>query len=115
MSFELKVKMWLESENCKVFGDGPWDILMRVRQTGSLRRAAAEINMSYSQAWRLIKMIEENLGFSLLEKKAGGPDGGHSKLTPQAEKLTAAYTTFRDQADQALGKLYQKHFSTLID
>ncbi len=115
MSFELKTKMWLEKENCKVFGDGPWDILKRVDKTGSLRQAATEINMSYSQAWRLIKMIEENLGFPLLEKKAGGPDGGHSRLTPQAEKLTAAYNSFRDEADQALGKLYQKHLSTLVD
>jgi molybdate transport system regulatory protein len=113
MACELKAKIWLEEENRKVFGDGPWDILKRVGRTGSLRQAAAEINMSYSQAWRLIRMIEHNLGFPVLEKKAGGPGGGHSYLTPRAAKLTDAYGVFRVDAEKALNALYAKHLSIL--
>jgi len=114
MSYQLKTKMWLEKENRKVFGDGPWDILKRVERTGSLRQAASEINMSYSQAWRLIKMIEQNLGFPVLERKAGGPSGGHSYLTPQAKLLTAAYDSFRHEVNQALENLYIKHLSPIL-
>ena len=80
-----------------------------MERTGSLRRAAAEINMSYSQAWRLVKMLEQNLGFPLLEKKAGGPGGGYSSLTPEAANLTAAYGIFRREASAILETLYQKH------
>lgn len=113
MSFQLKIKIWLEKENKKVFGDGPWDILKRVERTGSIRQAAAEINMSYSQAWRLVKMIEQNLGFPILEKKAGGEGGGYSTLTAEAAKLTAAYDSFRLEADQTLNELYQEHLGSL--
>ncbi len=114
MSYKIKAKIWLENENLKVFGDGPWDILKRVERTGSLRQAAAEINMSYSQAWRLIRMIEENLGFPVLEKRAGGSGGGHSYLTPRAVKLTSAYGSFRHEAGQILEGLYEKHLSSSV-
>jgi molybdate transport system regulatory protein len=115
LSYQLRTKIWLEKKGAKVFGDGPWDILKRVERTGSLRQAAAEINMSYSQAWRLIKMIEENLGFTVLQKRAGGPGGGHSILTPRAARLTAAYSIFRTEADIALTELYKTHISPLTE
>ncbi len=115
MSYNLRAKIWLEKENQKVFGDGPWDILKRIEQTGSIRKAAAEIKMSYSQAWRLIRMVETNLGFTVLEKKTGGTGGGHSTLTPQAAKLTAAYGSFRSAAENNLDQLYQQHLAQIIN
>ena len=114
MTYNLRAKIWLEKENQKVFGDGPWDILKRIEQTGSIRKAAAEINMSYSQAWRLIRMIETNLGCAVLEKKAGGSGGGHSTLTPKAAKLTAAYSSFRSATENSLDQLYQQHLAPVI-
>lgn len=112
---ELKTKIWLEADNRKVFGDGPADILMRVARTGSLRQTAAEINMSYSQAWKLIQMIEENLGYTVLDKQVGGAGGGHSKLTPRAAELTKAYDKFRREAAKDLDKLYRKHLFSLFN
>lgn len=111
---ELKTKIWLEADNRKVFGDGPADILMRVARTGSLRQTAAEINMSYSQAWKLIQMIEENVGFTILEKQAGGAGGGHSKLTPKAAELTKAYDKFRREAESDLDELYKKNLASFF-
>ncbi len=113
MPYRLKTKIWLEKNGHKVFGDGPYDILNRVEQLGSLRQAAAQINMSYSQAWRLIKMLERNLGFPILVKRVGGPGGGCSILTPQAKELSEAYRAFRHDADHALNSIYHEHFSRL--
>ena len=113
MAFKLKAKIWVENNNVKVFGDGPCDILTRVERTGSLSKAAAEINMSYSQAWRLISMLEKNLGFTILEKQAGGPEGGHSTLTPEAKILTKAYHDFREEAERSLQELFEKYLQPL--
>ncbi|OPL11730.1 MAG: molybdenum-binding protein [Firmicutes bacterium ML8_F2] len=115
MPYKLKAKIWLEKNGEKVFGDGPLDILKRVERTGSLRQAAAEIKMSYSQAWHLIKMLEANLGFPILEMQAGGAGGGHSSLTNEAIALTAAYSAFRKEARKTLEDLFQKHLSHLND
>ncbi len=70
----LKVayKVWLYHGG-KAFGDGPYELLRRVDKTKSLHRAASQMGMSYSKAWKLIQTMEERLGFVLLQKKIGGP------------------------------------------
>ncbi len=106
----LNYKLWLEINGNKVFGDGPCDILKRIKHLGSLRMAAAEINMSYSQAWQLMKNLENIIGFPLLIKKVGGEFGGGSILTPEGEELIKQYERFREEANEKLEQLFKKHF-----
>src|SRR5665648_1205553 len=87
MILKLRYNFWLEKNEKKTFGDGPLDILHRVEKTGSLRQAAEEINMSYSQAWNLMKDLEKRLGFNLLKRKVGGERGGGSEITEEAGKV----------------------------
>lgn len=110
MILKLRYKIWIEKDREKVFGDGPLDILHRVKKTGSLRQAAEEINMSYSQAWNLIKDLEKRLGFNLLKRKVGGERGGGSEITEEARKLMTKFKLFREEADQSLNSLYKKIF-----
>ncbi|GAH94643.1 unnamed protein product, partial [marine sediment metagenome] len=81
------------------------DILHRVERTGSLRQAAAEINMSYSQAWNLMKDLEKRLGFDLLKRKVGGEKGGGSEITEEARELMMKFKIFRKRADRSLHSL----------
>jgi len=106
----LRYKVWMENEQGKVFGDGPFDILTRVERTGSLRQAAMEINMSYSQAWNLIRGLEERLGFDLLKRKVGGEKGGGSYLTHEAIELKEKYELFHQQFVGNIEKIYQQIF-----
>lgn len=105
-------KIWLENEKGKVFGDGPFDILNRIERAGSLRQAANEINMSYSQAWNLIRGLEKKLGFKLLKRKVGGERGGGSELTEKAKALKEKYSIFYRQAEQNINKIYQMVFNS---
>lgn len=105
----LNYKLWLEEEQ-RMFGDGPCQILELVDELGSLRQAAAEINMSYSQAWKLIKKLEERLGFKLLDKQVGGSSGGGSKLTDKGRIITKNFSAFRKEAKKCLDELENKYF-----
>lgn len=67
----LRYKIWLETEG-KAFGEGPLQLLRQVDKLGSLSMAAQELNMSYSKAWKLINLLESNLGFKLLQREIGG-------------------------------------------
>ena len=107
---KLRYKIWSENAKGKVFGDGPFDILTRVGKTGSLRQAALEINMSYSQAWNLIKGLEKRLGYHLLRRKVGGKKGGGSELTEEAISLMWKYNIFYRQADRNINLIYQSIF-----
>ena len=54
------------------FGKGIVSIMMLVRQGSSLRAACAQMGLSYSKAWRLLKSAEADLGIPLLDTQKGG-------------------------------------------
>lgn len=111
----LCVKIWLEQGGGKAFGDGAADLLERVRRTGALAAAAAEIGMSYSQAWRLVRGLEARLGFALLEAQAGGAAGGASRLSSRATEWLDAYGRFRSEAQALIVQTFSRHFSGLVE
>lgn len=108
--YNLNYKFWLEGDK-KVFGDGPCDILQRIDRFGSLRRAAEDMKMSYSQAWNLINKLEDRLGFKLIKKQAGGRSGGGSKLTEKGRVLLDAFLAFRREIHYKLTELEDKYFN----
>jgi molybdate transport system regulatory protein len=103
------LKLWVENEG-KAFGDGPWTLLSGVRRHGSLRRAAGDLGMSYSKAWRLIGLLEKRLGYPLLVRQVGGTAGGGSLLTAQAEDLLDRYGGFRAEATELVQSAFDRHF-----
>ena len=108
-ALRLRYKLWLEHEQWgKAFGDGPLRMLEGVQRLGSLRQAAAEMNMSYNQAWRLIRRLEQALGFPLLERQAGGTGGGGSTVTVEALELMERFRKFRDCAERSLEEAYRR-------
>jgi molybdate transport system regulatory protein len=108
---KLRFKIWLDKEG-KAFGEGPYELLKRVETSGSLHKAAAEMKMSYRKAWLMLRAMEKRLGFSLLDRKVGGVSGGGSKLTDEARRFMARYEAFRQETQEALRRIYDKHFPT---
>jgi molybdate transport system regulatory protein len=106
---KLAYKVWLDNEG-KAFGDGPYELLTLVAQTGSLHRAAKQMGMSYRKAWLLIQAMEKRLGFEILESQVGGISGGGSKITPQAQAFMQHYDRFRNEAGLVLTAVYNKYF-----
>ena len=70
------------------------------------------MGMSYNKAWRLIRLMEERLGFPLLEKQIGGQSGGGSRVTPKAKDFIERYERFESDAKKVIEKTYQKHFGS---
>jgi len=109
---KVRYKVWLDNDG-KAFGDGPYELLKQVDETHSLHRAAKEMGMAYSKAWRLIGAMEKRLGFLLIERKVGGLSGGGSLVTPRARNLMNHYERFRKDAEKGLEKIYRKHFDDI--
>ena len=86
-------------------------MLRGIEECGSLRAAAAKMNLSYSKAITIMNRAEEALGFSLTEKQIGGKGGGGSKLTPQAVAFLEKYEAYREACYEANRKLYLEFFS----
>jgi molybdate transport system regulatory protein len=109
---KIGYKVWLDN-NGKAFGDGPYELLIRVEKRMSLHQAANQMGMSYSKAWRLVRTLEERLGFALLVRKVGGQSGGGSNVTSRGKDLMNHYGRFRKDVERGLEKIYQKHFGSM--
>jgi len=103
-------KVWLDNDG-KAFGEGPYRLLKLIEKTGSINRAAAEMEMSYRKAWKILKMVEEKLGFELIERKIGGMDGGGSQITEKGKEIMKNYGRFREEVKASLEKLFNKYFA----
>lgn len=108
MKYKLTIRFY--EGNIKFFGKGVMQLLEGVAQEGSLNRAAAGMDMSYSKAWRLIKTAEHSLKFKLLITKSGGKDGGGAVLTPQAQEFMDKYKTFIARCDADVNSIFQEIF-----
>ncbi len=104
-------KLWIDQDG-KTFGDGPYELLANVEKLGSLHKACVQMGMSYSKAWKLIRTIEQRLGFLVLDREVGGRFGGGSKITPQVKELMTCYARFRDEAIKAVERIYLEQFAS---
>ena len=104
LHLKLTVRLYTEDDQ-RCFGPGIATLLERVQEHKSLRAAAASMEMAYSKAWRIIRTAEAVFGCKMLSSTIGGQHGGGAVLTPEAERLLAAYRAYEtDVTAYARGK-----------
>jgi molybdate transport system regulatory protein len=108
---KVAYKVWLDNDG-KAFGEGPYQLMKRIEEKGSLHQAAIDMKMSYRKAWRTLHAIEEKLGFALLDRHVGGVSGGGSQITDAGRELVKNYEGFRNDVREALETIYRKHFES---
>jgi len=89
------------------YGPGVQQLLGWIGQTGSLQEACLHMEISYSKGRKMVKQLEQQLGFPVVQRWTGGSGGGGSVLTEKGrnlmdayEKMVAAVQDFTDQAYQ---------------
>jgi molybdate transport system regulatory protein len=90
-------KIWIEVGGKAVFGIGIYQLLMLVRQTGSLKKASEGLKMSYRAAWGKVRDYENRLGIRLLEQGRHGRTGAH--LTHEGEEIVDHFHKVLDEMD----------------
>lgn len=88
-SITLRLHLWLEEGGSMYFGLGRCMLLQKIDELGSLRKAAAELGISYRAAWGKIKTTEERIGLALVTKS--GAKGHSFTLTEFGRKLIGLY------------------------
>lgn len=111
-----KFKLWLAAEDsAAAFGDGKWRLLCAIEKYQSLRLACEQLGMSYRKGWGDLKRAEELLGFALVEKTRGGPQGGKTTLTEKGTAILKSYRKFRSELEKTAQKNFKKYLSGITD
>lgn len=89
--YDLKIKIWLERDGRFVVSDGRAKLLRKIKDTGSLSKAAVEMGMSYRHAWGVLHRIAQSAGGKVVESTRGGKKGGLTSLTSFGEEILREY------------------------
>ena len=93
-------------------GPGKARLLELVDETGSIRKAAGRIKMSYRRAWLLLKALGGTFGGALVITSTGGKAGGGARLTPAGRRVVEHYRGLEKVAAKA-GQLHLSGLSRL--
>ncbi len=106
---QLKGKLWIEGEEGTFIGCGRIILLERIKELGSISKAAKSMNMSYKHAWDLINSMNKQAKTPLVKTKTGGKKGGGTCLTEAGEKVIQQfkeiYKEFQEFLNNAAKKL----------
>jgi molybdate transport system regulatory protein len=84
------------------FGPGKARLLEEIDKKGSIRAAAASLEMSYRRAWLLVQEIETIMGAPVIDAATGGANGGGAKLTLLGSDVVKRYRTIEARASRAV-------------
>ena len=113
LKLKLTVRLYSDDDE-RCFGPGIATLLHRVAEHRSLRAAAAAMGMAYSKAWTILKASETQLGFKLLHSTTGGKHGGGANLTPEADALLRAYSTYCSRLKTLARDLFEEEFQAFL-
>jgi molybdate transport system regulatory protein len=101
-----KLRVWVVFGNQLKFGDGRARLLELIDQRGSLRQAAAELDMSYRNAWGYLQELEKAAGFKLVARAPDGTLRSGMRLTSTGRDFLACYREFQ----RSLERVVRRHF-----
>ena len=112
----LKIKISIADEkNRGFFGIGIIWLLEEIEKTGSIRKAAQNMKMSYSKAHKILKRAEEKFGKKFLIKRKGGIDRGGAKLTDFAKDFIKVYIEFQKSIKDFAQTKFETEILTLLN
>ena len=105
-----KLRVWVTFGDERKFGDGRARLLEAIDARGSLKKAAAEFEMSYRNAWGYLRELEQAAGFKFVERAAGGGPGSGMRLTDAGRRFLVHYRTFRSALETSMRRHFDRTF-----
>ncbi len=100
----LEGRIWLSLEGESFLGSGKSDLVCKIEELGSLRKAAQEMKMSYRKAWYSIKKLNELAGEPIIILQRGGKNGGEAIVTEKGKAVIESFRQLQQEFDLFLAE-----------
>ncbi|WP_142785756.1 winged helix-turn-helix domain-containing protein [Changchengzhania lutea] len=108
MSYKIKSRIWIESKEHVLLGEGRVQLLKAIGETGSLSKAAKSLGLSYKKAWHLIDSVNKTAIKPVTISSTGGKGGGGAELTDYGKALIIAFDEINKNCWAFLDKELEK-------
>ena len=105
-----KIEIKLEARE-NFFDETAYKLIKNIQTYKSLQKACVKTDVSYSKGSRMIKNIERQLGFHIVEKWTGGSNGGGTSVTPEGIRLLENYEKFVKEVNEIAEQKYKECFA----
>lgn len=104
IDFNVRIKVFApEGDRKRAFGKGTAMLLRGVEEHHSLNKAAKEMGMAYSKAWKSLNATEDYLGLKLIERQAQHG----SVLTEKGRRFLEIYEEAEKRAREAASEVFE--------
>ena len=90
-------------------------LLMLIDETKSVRAAGQRMQLSYSSCWNIIRTLESQLNYTLIERSQGGAGGSTSVLTSRGAELLSRYNAYENALKEQAYELYHRYFEGVFE
>lgn len=100
----LRGRIWIDGTEGTFLGYGRIVLLEKIREHGSITKAAKSMEMSYRHAWELAESMNKQAKKPLVESATGGKGGGGARLTEEGKKAIKLFWKFYEDFQDFLAK-----------
>jgi molybdate transport system regulatory protein len=93
-SYHCRGRIWIDGKEGTFLGYGRIVLLERIRQYGSITKAAKSMDMSYRHAWELVDSMNRQAARPFVVTSAGGKGGGGTMVTDAGERAISLFWKF---------------------
>ena len=99
----------------KAFFDSKTAMLLAlIDETKSVRAAGQRMQLSYSSCWNMIRRLEQQLCYPLIERTQGGAVGGASVLTEKGRVFLEKYVCYDKKVRQIAETMFNESFGGMF-
>ncbi len=106
--FELEASIWFQKAQNKFLGGDRIALLEKINELGSINSAAKAVGISYKTAWHLVNMVNNLSEKPLVDRVAGGKNGGGTVLTKEGKKVIEQFRVVQEEHRRFLDNLEER-------
>lgn len=100
--YDISYRFWITHNDEPFLGKGRVELLLKIQEFGSLKKASEALKMSYRKAYYSVSHMNKVSNQPIVSIKRGGATGGSSTVTEHGlalikrfQKLTADFEKFK--------------------
>lgn len=98
-NYNISYRFWITKDNEPFLGKGRIELLLKIKELGSLKKASESLKMSYRKAYYSINHINKYSDKPIVVITRGGKNGGSTILTQHGEELIERFQKLAQKFD----------------